>query len=608
MGAAQSSNTAEAVAKVANSVSSNTTTTNNQITSMTNIVKLKNCAISGNVNIRMVAQFAAINNQVVQAMQNTHIQNSIAQQMQQLAQSTVGSLGLGFADASNYVSTYASASTDIANYVFTVSNQASFNDTSVTCSNSVIHGDFNINLSYTTSFWNDQGVKSQQINDIANTITQTVTQKAVAKVEGLAGILIILAILIAIIGYAISKPTGKALKALGPASAMIAVVIVVFLTVFMYVKATPPFFSEQQTCSPTGNLGGSKCSFDQCLNANLQTKSINKPPLKYMYNIVGKTSFENENVQSVRVEDLGMLNMVVYSSSNSSNYQFNQGYNGLSCKQWAADISSVDALATKWNKDTTFQNYGVPQLPNPFIIASTTNKDGDKVYCLTPKSYNYNGSVDPDKDAEDSNTPNVYTCSSKLDDDSYIKPDDLEKILKDKSKELNLLGVTAQLNVYGWNDYFDVRDGQLFGDTLEKQKLKRALHARYILTLASGLDNNIYIYDGSGKFESGEAYPAEEVSYMNSTILSSTDEAKNYCYKYKPDGHPEGGVYDYTKLLPPSTTGTLTGNIGVCNTRQNKLNHFFSNIGNWLLLIFGIIILVVLMYVFIRKIIHRNRE
>ena len=53
--------------------------------------------------------------------------------MQQQAQSSVGALGIGFADASNYVSTYASASTDVANYVYTVSTQSSFTDTNIDC-------------------------------------------------------------------------------------------------------------------------------------------------------------------------------------------------------------------------------------------------------------------------------------------------------------------------------------------------------------------------------------------------------------------------------------------------------------------------------------------
>ena len=598
MGAAQSSNTAKAIAEVANSVSSNTSTTQSQIQSIRNNIKFQKCQIDGDVNIDLLSEFSATSKQIVQAFQQTHVQNQIAQQMQQLAQSTVGSLGIGFAEANNYVSTYASATTDIANYVFTVSDQASFQDTSVTCSNSVIGGDFNINLSSTTSFWNDQGVQSKQITDIANTITQTVSQKAVAKVEGLAGLLIILAIIIGLIGYAISKPAGNAFRALGPAFGFIAIAVIIFLVIYMYVKATPPFFSEQQTCSPTGNLGGSNCSFNECVDAKRQTVSIDKPPLKYMYNIIGVAA-ESKASNNLGIDKLGMLNMVIYSSANSSNYQFNQGYNALACKQWAGDLTSGDTWGKLWNRDTTYKAYGVPQLPNPFFIASVRNKDGDLVYCKTPSAYNYNTS--PDSDSPDSQTPSVYTCMAGLDDDAYIKKSDFAKLTDNQ-----LLGITAQLNQPAWNSYFIVEDGQLFGDTLEQQKLKRALHARYILTLANSLDNTIYIFDGTGKFPNGDSYPAEEVSYRSETILSNSDTAKKYCYKYTSDGYPLRN--DYTKMMPVNATGVLTGNIGVCHTRQNKLNHFLTDAGNWIFLVLGIIVLVVLIFVFIRKVRNKNTE
>lgn len=588
MGAAQSSNTAKAIAKIANNVSSNTTTSNNQIASVRNEIDFNKCQIDGDVNIDIAAQFTAKSRQIVKAMQQTHIQNSIAQQVQQEAQSSVGSLGIGYAESNNYVSTYASASTDIANMVRTVSDQVSIQNFNILCSNSIIRGSFNIDLSYSTSFWNDQGIHSQQVNDIANTITQTIKQKAVAKVEGLTGLLIILAILIALIAYAVSKPVGKAFKALGPASAFIAIAVIIFLVMYMYVKATPPFFSEQQTCSITGTLGESKCSFHNCKNPKKKTVSVNKPPLKYMYNIIGPTSVSSK---TVTMDHLGMLNMVVFSSSNSSNYQFNQGYNALACKQWSViqDQDKADNWGDAWNKDTTYIDYKVPQLPNPFHIPSTTDKDGNVVYCITPKSYNY---VSNPKD--DSSTPSIFTCSQGVE-NNYIGKDDFAKLT-----DTQLLGITAELNTTGWQDYFDVKDGNTYGDTKEVQQLKRALHARYILTLANGLDNTVYIFDGKN------GHPAEEVSYMDKTILSNSSEAQKACYKFHADTLPLGN--DYTKMFPEDTTGTITGYIGVCNTRQNKLNHALTSWGNWLLLIFSIILIVILIFVFLRKIIVNRRN
>lgn len=594
MGSAQSSNTAKAIAKVANSVTSNTSTSNAQIATIHSSITNEDCDIGGDVNIFVASQVGATNRQIVKAMQQTHIQNSIAQQMQQKAQSTVGSLGIGVTDASNYVSTYASASTDIANFVYTASVQSSFTETNVFCNNSVIGGDFNVDLSYTNSFWNDQGVTSKQINDIANNITQKVSQTATAKVVGLSGLLIILAILIGIIGYAVSKPVGKAAKSLGPAIGIIAIVVIIILIIFMYIKATPPFFSEQQTCSPSGNLGGSTCSFQNCLNSKNQTISLNKPPLKYMYNIIGNPS----GGKDFSIEGIGMLNMIIYANDNSSNYEFNQGYNALACMQWAANTTNGgESFSIGWNKDTTYEAYQVPQLPNPLRLVTTkiTDNDSESVYCITPVSYNFSTSADP---KEDSNTPSVYEgplTPPKFDSKLYIKIGDFNT---DDTDPDTLLRITAELNVVGWTKYFNLEDPYNTSNSdVTTEKIKRRLHARYILTLANGLDNSVYIFDGKG------TNPAEEVTYMSKTILSTDPDAR-HCYKYTTDGFPSGS--DFKNRIKSNSPGTLTGNIGVCNTRQNKLKHFFGRTGNWIILVIGIIILVFLIYLFVRKIMKRK--
>lgn len=601
MGSAQSSNTAKAIAEVANSVTSNTSTSNAQVASIYDRIKAEGCSIRGDVNINIASQVGATNAQIVKAFQQTHIQNSIAQQMQQLAQSTVGSLGIGIADANNYVSTYASASTDISNYVFTASSQSTFEDTTVLCENSVIGGDFNVDLSYTNSFWNDQGVSSNQINDIANSITQKVSQTATAKVVGLTGLLIILAIIIGIIGYALSKPVGAAAKSLGPAMGIISIVVIIIIITFMYIKATPPFFSDQQTCSPSGNLGGSTCSFNNCLNSKTQTVSLDKPPLKYMYNIIG-TQQDTTKSKRFTIDGVGMLNMIVYSSNNSSNYEYNQGYNALSCMQWAQNTTDGESFSIGWNKDTTHQAYGVPQLPNPFRLVKVSVKVKDShqpedVYCITPTTYNFSGDF-----AGNSNTPSVYegptTTDPTYDDKLYIKIKDFNDNYKSDTDKL--LQITAELNAEGWKQYFNLEGNYTYNskslDEVNKEKKKRALHARYILTLASGLDNSVYIFDGT------DNNPAEEVSYMSKTILSNTDEAKLYCYKYNPDQIPQ----NFENRITESTTGSLTGKIGVCNTRQNKLKHFFGSVGNWIILVIGIIILGFLIYLFVRKIMKRK--
>jgi uncharacterized membrane protein required for colicin V production len=589
MGAAISSNTAKAVSKVANSVSSSTVTSNSQINSEVTRINIDGCSIGKDVNIRIMAQFTAKSKQIVAAMQNTHIQNKIAQQMQQQAQSTVGSLGIGVAESSNYVSTYASTSTDIANYVYTVSSQSSSNDTSIDCQNSVIGGDFNIDLSSTTSFWNDQGVKSKQITDIANTITQTVQQKAVSKVVGMAGVLIILAIIIGLIGYALSKPIGKGFKAAGPAFGFIGVFFVIALVVFMWVKATPPLFSKQQTCSVTGNLGGSKCAFNECKNAKQQTIQINKTPLKYMYNIIAKGTTK----KGTNPDSYGMLDMIVFSSGNVTNFAFNQGYNALACKNWANDTQNGDTMNIGWNKDISWEMYGVPQLPNPFTIPSFKNKDGDVGYSLIPSSY-INDGIDQITNDTDSNTPNIYGIKN-FDPAYFISKKDFME-----SNDIDKLRVAVILNSDGWYDYFNMKNQYNYtGSSPEKETIKRALHARYVLTAANNFDNNMYIFNNDKSKPSHSQIP-EEVTVNQKTYLSTDDEAIENCYHYIPTGAPSGNNYIYS--ISVDTGGVLEGKFGVCNTRQNKLNKFLTHTGNYLILIvFVALFIFIIIMTFIRR-------
>lgn len=572
MGSAQSSNTAKSIANIANSVSSNTTTTSNQVQSTLNNIKFKKCIIGGDVDLNIAAEFSAKSQQIIDAMQNTNIQNMIAQQMQQEAQSTVGSMGLGVAESSNYTSSYASASNDVINMVKTVSNQASFNDTSIVCDGSTIKGNFNINLSSNTDFWSDQAVKSDQITKIANTITQTVQQKAIAKVEGIGGLLLMIALFIAIIGYSVSKPVGKIIKSFDVAIVIIIFFVLIFVILLMWIRETPPFFSKPVNCLQSGRL--TSCIGDDCKNLKNDTISLTNTPLKYMYNIIRSGE-----------DQLNMLEMILYSICNNSDIRFNQGYNGHSCYLWSTQFPSPtdktivgDGNKDKWNLDTTFAKYGVPQLPNPLYIPKDSN---GKIYII-PDSYIAITNNTLDK----SNTPsvcNVQTANGTQDMDAFYKNDS------------NKLHTLALLNTDGWLNYLNAKDSGLTGNELAKQQLKRKLHARYILTSANRFDNNFYIFDGTSTDVDKQV--GEEVTINNQTYITDIDKTivQKYCYKYIPKNGPLNN--DYINGIPVNVGGNITGMIGECNSKSNKLVIFLNNIGNYIII--GLIILIVLISVIV---------
>ena len=106
MGAAISSNTASAITNVLNYVQQSTNTNTNAVSSIQDNVNFNNCYIdlTGDFSIETAATVSQTANQIVSAAQNTTLQNDIVQKMLQEATSKVGSLGIGYAEATNATS------------------------------------------------------------------------------------------------------------------------------------------------------------------------------------------------------------------------------------------------------------------------------------------------------------------------------------------------------------------------------------------------------------------------------------------------------------------------------------------------------------------------
>jgi hypothetical protein len=209
MGAAVSSNTAKAIAKVSNNVSNSTTVSDAQVNAVQQQIDFDDCYLmmSGDINIESASQMVAKSKQIVTAMQQSHIQNTIAQQMMQQAKSQTGFLGVGFAEANNYASQMTDATSNVLNQLTTVANQFNYIDQGFRCEGSTFIGkNFLLSQGSDANFFSEQVVKNQQISSIANDITQSITQKATATVSGMSAFLLIFVLLIAACGYVLSKP------------------------------------------------------------------------------------------------------------------------------------------------------------------------------------------------------------------------------------------------------------------------------------------------------------------------------------------------------------------------------------------------------------------
>ena len=283
MGAAVSSNTAKSIAKVSNNVSNSTTVSDAQVNAVQQQIDFDDCYLmmSGDINIESASQMVAKSKQIVTAMQQSHIQNTIAQQMMQQAKSQTGFLGVGFAEANNYASQMTDATSNVLNQLTTVANQFNYIDQGFRCEGSTFIGkNFLLSQGSDANFFSEQVVKNQQISSIANDITQSITQKATATVSGMSAFLLIFVLLIAACGYVLSKPLSS-----GSGKIIIGTVMVVGIGLLIavgFIFAWPPLFQKPNLCALAPMPFMPQTCTDPCINATKQTIDVRVPvPFKF---------------------------------------------------------------------------------------------------------------------------------------------------------------------------------------------------------------------------------------------------------------------------------------------------------------------------------------
>ena len=161
MGVANSKNTASSIAKVANNIENSTTVDATQVANLSNLTYLQNCTFKAgnNISISNMIDVQAKSSQVATALQQADVSNDLSQQMDQEAASTVGFGSLGYANANNYSSQFASASTDVQNNMSATATQSSDQQNDTICINSTFIGK-NISLlnGNSSNFISDQNL------------------------------------------------------------------------------------------------------------------------------------------------------------------------------------------------------------------------------------------------------------------------------------------------------------------------------------------------------------------------------------------------------------------------------------------------------------------
>ena len=287
MGQANTKNTVDALAQIANDVVNENTQNSKQKSSCSASVHLENCDITGKLQVKNLCSITDFSKMTQKANTNTNVSNDIAQKLAQQATSSLGFGGIGVADASNSASVTATATSNIKDETTNISTQAAKATSNLTCENSLIEGNVDVENILNGNFISNQFQNSTAIQDISNKISQSVTQTATAKITGIAGALIALAILIIAIGYSFAKPITAAVSS---KYIMVPIVLVIFgiILTIMYLHKAPPFFNDIPDCAYNKTIANN-CDSD-CINCATKTIDLKYIPLKYtlpIYNEVG---------------------------------------------------------------------------------------------------------------------------------------------------------------------------------------------------------------------------------------------------------------------------------------------------------------------------------
>lgn len=560
MGASESKNIANAVASVVNSVSESTNVSQTQLDQTRNVINLNKCDIYGNLDVNTEATLVAKNSQIVKAKQDTNLKNNIQQQMLQTATSTVGAMGIGYANASNAVNTMVNDTNTITNAMNTSAGQFSFVDNTFNCDNSTIRGNVNINFNSAKDFLSSQTVDNAQVSAIVNDVTQKVDQKATATIEGLGGLLIAIAMIIIAIGYTLTKPFTT-----GPLKFVLILIILFIVGSLMmtaYIKSLPPFFSKPSECIYGSNIGtgGSEC-------INFQDSSItitDGAPLRYMYALTPDYTSGSGG---------DMLRMAIASASGQTpgNPMPNNGGYIMKTK------TTLDGIISKYNDIAN--NIGIPNIPNPLY---NPTGDPNKFFSLDKLYY---------KDNNDDNagkcTPIIvqYSASGSTDTSKcpqYTKNTDKIEANKDNEN----IGL-ANVDLDSWRGYLNMSSPKSMG--AHDNTLSRALFARFILAdiiaPTGAVDMHIYID------------PYELVRFRDNNGVVQTGLAKDYpqyTYKFVPNNIPSRLGLDGIV-----GGGKINGPVGVVNDAMYKFQGFMQKIGKWIAL--GFLLLTILFILFYTK-------
>ena len=553
---AKSSNIAEAVAEVSNSISQDTYANSNVINTNSQSVLLSNCSINldGNFDVKLTAKNMIKNEQISKASQDANVKTDIQQKMLQTATSDAGfTVGIGYAEATNAASMTANISNSIAQSMSSSVQTISNGFQSFTCDGSTIKAkNMMIDLNNSSDIISKNVLENTQVAKVVSAITQSIEQTASASSGMSFGALIVIIIIIAVASGMMKKKDGSGSGAGGSKAVIVffsvsSFFIIIFLLI-SYFLDWPPFFDKHKICNPDSVLGiGNKML---CVEIKNDSIPLDHTPLRYYFGIADTS---NSKSSSSLIE-------LVISSKKRNNTEYcksNGGYNKI----------IYDAIQKDFNNYETIRTNLTPRpdiLPN---ILYLPKKDGS--YIQIPPEYIFGLGGNDENDILGVFTPGKCTVSG----NEYFTKNGEELEEKDiQPADINYKNVLAMLNIDGWNAYLQKDENKYF--------------SRYVLCDMLDIDCTVYMVSGK-----------EIVNVPkngSSTQLSNTSGNIGILYTKS----QTSGVTDISRGF--DTPGSLSGKTGVIENKSYKFHKFISNI-KWYFLgfvLFLLFLLTIKLYVF----------
>ena len=386
MGAANSSNVTNVATDIGNTIQNSTTINQQQITSFTKKITFSNCDMTSTTG-GFAATIYGITKLRQGQMDNVNgdvsLANNVAQSAIQSATSKVGSLGIGYANASNAVNMLCNVTNDVISNVSANETQIATSQDNISCNNTRINVRGNITFSITDSvdLVQTMVVKNSQVDNISNTVSQSVKQTASATVEGIAGALIAIAILIVAIGWSFGEVATSATSFLKPLITIGIAVLIGFIIFLAWYNSWGPFFNKLTPCSIATKIGnGSNFAqgsgiaqqpvvCDKCLieDKSPQVVSLQSCPIKYVFPVIDKDSLgnrwtldliENINLKNSNLFDVAAISGSKNQKSGQSGTYNNSGYT-------IASLNYTNVLLAKFN--TKLNDFNSLGIKNPII-------------------------------------------------------------------------------------------------------------------------------------------------------------------------------------------------------------------------------------------------